>query len=63
MRRRASKASPDQGTEDDQKGEEEDDDAMDEDEDNSRAVEPKGSSKISKSGAYKNTTRRSGRKR
>lgn len=60
---RGNKASPDQGTEDDQKGEEDDEDAMEEDEDNSKAVEPKESSKASKSAAFKNTTRRSGRKR
>ncbi|KAK3176544.1 hypothetical protein OEA41_007867 [Lepraria neglecta] len=51
-----SKASPDQGTEDEQKDEEEDGDAMDEDEDDSKA-------KTSKTGAGKGSTRRSGRKR
>ena len=61
---RGSKASLDQGPKDDQRAEEDDDDAMDEDEDNSKAETPIQSwNKFIKSGAYKHTTRRSGRKR
>ena len=61
---RVSKASLGQGTEDDQRAEEDDDDAMDEDEDNSKAETPREPwNKLLKSGAYKNTNRRSGRKR